>query len=106
MRPIRNGSTETSMYIPRKHRFRNDIAASSITPETVYRGRRELLRLLGLGVVALSTGCHSEPAPAPPAPAAATDPADGKALEVAKHSDTTGGEAQTTYKDATHYNNF
>ena len=97
------------MYTPRKNRPGGAIAASSITPETLYRGRRELLKLLGLGAVALSTGCHSEPPPATgaAAPAAAPGPAPGEtALKPVRHTDTTGGDLQTTFKDATHYNNF
>ncbi len=77
---------------------------SCITPEPVYRRRREVLQLLGLGAAALAAGCGSEAA-SPQAAAPETRVPD-KSLDVASHVDDANGEAQTTYADATHYNNF
>jgi sulfoxide reductase catalytic subunit YedY len=74
------------------------ISPSTITPERLYRGRRELLKLFGLGAVGLAAGCHSEPAPpaqSASAVSAAVSPPGAPA-----------GEVQTTFKDATHYNNY
>ena len=83
--------------------FRSDIRPSTITPENVYRRRREVLQLLGLGAIGLATGCHSE-TPAETAPTVETIA--GKKLDIAHKLDTVNGEAQTSYKDATHYNNY
>ena len=60
--------------------------------------------MLGLGAAALVTGCGSEAA----SPQAAVPQAKlpDKSLAVARHVDDANGEAQTTYTDATHYNNF
>jgi sulfoxide reductase catalytic subunit YedY len=77
---------------------------SAITPEPVYRRRREVLKLLGLGATVLATGCGSEAAP--PAPAAPETAIPGQPLTVTRHVDDAGGEAKTTWQDATHYNNF
>jgi sulfoxide reductase catalytic subunit YedY len=77
---------------------------STITPEPVYRRRRQVLKLLGLGATALAAGCGSEAAP--PAPAAPVANIPGKPLTAASRVDDAGGEAKTTFQDATHYNNF
>jgi sulfoxide reductase catalytic subunit YedY len=79
----------------------SDLRSSEITPETVYRKRRELLQTLALGAVGLVTGCDSHGA----APAEA-EPVAGKPLAIARRSDHAGNEPQTSYKDATHYNNY
>ncbi len=50
------------------------IPSSEITPERVYRQRRELLGLLGLGTVGLLAGCGSADTEAPAAKAAPTQP--------------------------------
>jgi len=50
------------------------IPSSEITPERVYRQRRELLGLLGLGTVGLLAGCGSAHTEAPAAKAAPTQP--------------------------------
>ena len=76
----------------------------TITPEPVYRRRREVLKLLGLGATVLASGCNSEAAP--PLPAVPQAPIPGQPLAIASHIDDAGGEARTTYQDATHYNNF
>ena len=82
--------------------FRSNVPSSAITPEPVYRRRREVLQLLGLGAVGLATGCHSETPPA----AAPTEMIPGANLNIARKLNTAAGEAQTRYKDATHYNNY
>ncbi|MGH8042904.1 MAG: protein-methionine-sulfoxide reductase catalytic subunit MsrP [Rudaea sp.] len=79
---------------------------SSITPEPAYRRRRDVLKLLGLGAAALAGGCRSEAAPSAAASTPAAEPIPGGALTIARRVDDAGGEAHTTFKDATHYNNF
>lgn len=76
---------------------------SSITPESAYLRRREVLKLLGLGALALS-GCDTQATPPPAAPAAEALP--GKNLIIARRMDDAGGAVQTRYQDATHYNNY
>jgi sulfoxide reductase catalytic subunit YedY len=83
--------------------FRHNLPASAVTPEPVYRRRRELLQLLGLGAVGLATGCHSQ---SPAAESAPTATVPGRSLNVARKVDQSTGEAPTAYKDATHYNNY
>lgn len=83
--------------------IRNDVRPSEITAEAIYIRRREFLRTFALSATALATGCGSAAAP-PPAPA--TDSIPGKALNVSRRTEEAGGEAQTSYKDATHYNNY
>jgi sulfoxide reductase catalytic subunit YedY len=77
---------------------------SAITPEPVYRRRREVLKLLGLGATALAAGCGS--AAAPPTPAAPETSVPGRPVTVLSHVDNADGAVQTTFRDATHYNNF
>ena len=83
--------------------FRNDNLSSTITPEPAYRRRREMLQLLGLGAIGLSTGCRSETSSDTAAP---METIPGKNLDVAHRLDTASGEAHTSYKDASHYNNY
>ncbi len=85
--------------------FRDNLPASAITPEPLYRRRRDVLKLLGLGAVALGSGCSPEATPQAAAPAA-PESIPGKSLTIARKLDTTMGETGTRYKDATHYNNF
>lgn len=73
--------------------------ASSITPQDVYRGRRNALKLLGLAALGLS-GCDSQATPPAPPVAARTS------LPIAQRTDDAGGAEQTRVEDATHYNNF
>ena len=84
--------------------FRSDIPPAPITPEAIYLRRREVLRLLGLSAAALTTGCGAEPPPGVAPAAAETMP--GRKLDIAHKVDTAAGETQTSYKDATHYNNY
>ena len=86
-------------------RFRKDPPASIITPESLYRRRRDVLKLLGFGAVGLATGCRSQ-ASAPASAAAKTETIPGAALTIARTLNEAGGETQTRYKDATHYNNY
>lgn len=80
--------------------------SSTITPESLYLRRRDVLRLLGLGAVGLATGCHSQDAQTAVASGKPTEPISGNALSIARTRDDAIGEAHTSYKDATHYNNF
>jgi methionine sulfoxide reductase catalytic subunit len=88
-----------------RHTKSMQVRPSEITSESVYLRRRECLRMLGLGAVALVAGCDSDAAPE-----AASDPPaqqiPGKPLTVAKRTDYTAGSALTRYKDVTHYNNY
>lgn len=86
-------------------RVKNDPPASSIIPESLYRRRRDVLKLLGLGAVGLTTGCQGRSAT--PVAASATDESiSGTTLSIAQRRDDAGGATQTRYQDATHYNNF
>lgn len=70
---------------------------SQITPEPVYRARRQLLGLgLASPLLALAGCAGAEDATPAPAPAAATDSPDGFRT----------GEALTRWEDVTSYNNF
>ncbi|MBS0514697.1 MAG: protein-methionine-sulfoxide reductase catalytic subunit MsrP [Proteobacteria bacterium] len=84
-------------------RQRSDIRASEITPEAVYRQRRNVIKMLGLGAAGLVAGCGSENAPSAAAEAPAAEP---KALSVTRKGEYTLTDPPTSYKDATHYNNF
>jgi hypothetical protein len=67
--------------------FRSNVSSSTITPEPVYRRRREVLQLLGLGAVGLATGCHSETPPA----AGTAEKIPGANLNIAHKLDTAAG---------------
>jgi sulfoxide reductase catalytic subunit YedY len=83
-------------------RPRPDIRATDITPEPVYLRRRELLKSLAAAPLLLA-GC-GQPSEAESAPAAA--PASQAVLEIARRGAFGTDEAQTTYQDETHYNNY
>ena len=85
-------------------RQRNDVRPSEITPERVYRQRRELLKMLGIGSVGLVAGCGSENAPS--AAIAEDSSTTEKPLTIAKKGEYTLADPQTSFKDATHYNNY
>ena len=77
-----------------------DIRPSEITSESVYLRRRELLKGLAVAVPALLAGCGrnggaTSPAAAPP-----------PELAIAKRGEYTLPDAQTSWQDATHYNNY
>jgi len=78
------------------------VLPSEITPESVYRQRRDYLRLLGLGSIALLAGCDSGGATVE-APAA---PIPGKPLSATRRDEFRVDGPMTSYKDATHYNNY
>lgn len=78
----------------------NAIRPSEITPQAVYLRRRECLKLLGLGALALG-GCDSQ--------AGAGDVEEvipGTPLAVASRGKYTVDGPLTRYRDATHYNNY
>ncbi|HZA51787.1 MAG TPA: protein-methionine-sulfoxide reductase catalytic subunit MsrP [Myxococcaceae bacterium] len=93
--------------------------ASEITPETVYLRRRELLRsaamfvgtagVVGGGLLYLTGGGRPR-SDAGAAPAVGEAPADAgqppSAVTAASSQDYAGGEAKTSFKDITTYNNF
>ena len=85
-------------------RQRNDVRPSEITPERVYRQRRELLKMLGIGSIGLVAGCGSENAPS--AAIAEDSSTTEKPLTIAKKGEYTLPDPQTSFKDATHYNNY
>ncbi|MEC9359508.1 MAG: protein-methionine-sulfoxide reductase catalytic subunit MsrP [Pseudomonadota bacterium] len=76
--------------------------ASEITPESVYRNRRQFLAEMGLASVALfASGCgEAEDA------AATADTGNGEALKVTAKREMAGGETPTPFNDVTHYNNY
>jgi methionine sulfoxide reductase catalytic subunit len=93
-------------------------ASSEITPERVYLNRRELIRnaalflgtagAVGGGLLYLTGGGQprSDPGSAPAvgeAPDAGPPP---PPVNIASSKDYTGGEAKTSFKDITTYNNF
>ncbi len=75
------------------------IRPSEITPESVFRNRRQLLRAAGLGGAGLllGTGCSAEESEASGAL---------KSLDVVKGSSFSTDEPMTDYEDITSYNNF
>jgi sulfoxide reductase catalytic subunit YedY len=76
-----------------------------ITPEPIYRSRRDWLRAFSLGAVALTAGC--EPGAAPDAAGnAAEESIQGKALPITERGKYAAAEPMTRYKDVGHYNNF
>jgi sulfoxide reductase catalytic subunit YedY len=84
---------------------RPDIRPSDITSEAIYRRRRELLKGFALALPALATGCTRAADEAAPV-ASADPPADAPALAVARRGANSTDEPQTSWKDATHYNNY
>jgi len=82
------------------------VRSSQITPEPVYRGRRECLKALGIGAIALATGCESGAAPDAVAGKAADEPTQGKVLPIAERGKYAPADPMTRYKDVTGYNNF
>ena len=77
-------------------RAKADIRASEITPESVYLGRRKLLKQLGLGAIGLTAFGQQQ-----------ASSQDGSVLpEVKRPSPFDTDEALTTYEDVTTYNNY
>src|SRR5947209_1398570 len=88
-------------------RFRTPpIRASEITSEQTWLRRREIVKMLGLGLSGLAAGCRSESAPGVAAQPADVAPSGGKPLAIVRRGEYRTDEAQTSYKDATHYNNY
>ena len=87
------------------HRIPPPASGMEVTSEPIYRSRREWLRALGLGAVALTTGCESGAAP-DGAGTATQESIPGKALAIAERGQYVVAEPMTRYKDATGYNNF
>lgn len=90
------------MHIPQRH----VLYATKVTPESIYRRRRDLLKLFGFGMAGLAVGCSSEGASESASTIHAAEPIAGHALAIARRTNEAGGEAQTSIKDATHYNNY
>lgn len=82
------------MLIRQTHR--HDILPSEITPEAVYRNRRQFLAEMGLAGAALLGGTAAR----------AADTPELAALAVDAHKELAGGETPTAYEDVTHYNNY
>lgn len=79
------------------------IAASDITPEPIYRQRRELLKGLALAApAALLAGCGSDDV----APVVEAAPTFGTPLVVPANSAFMAPDVRTSAEDATHYNNY
>jgi len=76
------------------------VRSSEITPERVYRNRRQFLAELGIGAVGLlAAGCSdAKDAPVPAAP--------GAALTIASRSERAAGETVTPIETVTTYNNY
>ena len=76
----------------------SDIPSSQITPESVYRNRRQFLATMGFGAISVLAGCDKGPAASsPPATAA-------KASGPLGPYDT--AEARTSFEQASTYNNY
>lgn len=82
------------------------VRGSEITPEPVYRGRREYLKAMGLGAIALAAGCESRGETPGGAAGSADESIAGKALPIGQRGRYVVAEPLTRYKDATHYNNY
>jgi len=87
------------------HRIPPPASGTEVTAEPIYRSRREWLKALSLGAVALTTGCESGAAP-DGAGKAVEESIPGKALAIAERGQYVVAEPMTRYKDATGYNNF
>ncbi len=81
-----------------------DIRSTEITSEPVYRRRRELLKGLAAAAPMLLAGC-SRPSDAESAVSPAAEPVQPE-LAIVKRGQFGTDEAQTTWQDATHYNNY
>ena len=81
-----------------------DIRSGEITAESVYHARRDLLKGFAAAMPALLAGC-SKPSDAGPAPVPAATPAPAE-LVVSERGRFGTDEPQTSWQDATHYNNY
>ena len=85
----------------------SDIRAGEITPESIYQRRRDALKMLGLGAIGLVAGCSAGNAPSTGAGTATAEPnPDEKPLAITKKDEYVVSDPQTSYMDATHYNNY
>jgi sulfoxide reductase catalytic subunit YedY len=75
--------------------------ASEITPEYIYLRRRECLKALGFGAVALAAGCDSRAAQD-----GSTEDIPGKPLQIGKRGEYTLAGPLTRYRDIAGYNNY
>jgi sulfoxide reductase catalytic subunit YedY len=81
-------------------RWKPDLRDADVTPEALYLGRRDFLRLGAAGAIgAAATGVPL------PALAGADDPS-GEVLKTTAPVDQAGGEKPTPWKSVTTYNNF
>ena len=87
-----------------RHRHAHPLPPSSITPEAVYRRRREFLKLTGLGLASLACGCG--PQAAPPATATPVSAPPPSIPDIARRINDAGTAPLTSLADATHYNNY
>jgi len=84
----------------------DDIAAAEITDESIYLGRRRLLRTLGLAGSALLVGCSQKQGDTDAKADAQAQTDSLPTINLARKTDYANSEAQTSFKDATHYNNY
>ncbi len=89
-------------------RVRTDLRSHEVTPESIYRRRREVIKMLGLGLTGVVAGCNSESAPsaAAVAPVGNDTELTGKPVTVARKGEYVTTETLTSFKDVTHYNNY
>ena len=87
----------------------NDIKSSEITPEPIYRQRREFVRTaIALGLLPAAIGRTQELGPYPGADLPARKspfPEDGKLVDVARWSGSLAAEP-SAFEDVSGYNNF
>lgn len=81
------------------------VRSSQITPERVHGDRRRLVTQLGLGALALVTGCGKSEEAAAGKSAAGADAALAP-LQIATRSERAGGEVVTPFRDVSTYNNY
>jgi len=88
-------------------RRKPDLSASHTTPQSVYERRREILKMFGLALPGILVGCGRGTDASAEAPAAPPNiPSSLPELTIAKRGAFSTTEPQTSYQDATHYNNF
>ena len=75
-----------------------NIPASTITDETIYRGRRQFIAAAGTGSMLALVGCSQAEPPPPPAAASLTPAQAASGFRTS--------EELTTFQDITTYNNF
>ena len=78
-------------------RWRGDLKEVDVTPEALWRSRREFLKLGAAGAIGAVLA---------PASAYAREEPSGAVLEPEKRQELAGGEEPTSWQDVTSYNNF